>query len=72
ASVERRRYRADEPLFLTRREDTLLEARAAIDYTGWYRWHVNPYVQWSDNRSNIVINDYDRWMAGLEVRRDFR
>ncbi|RMG50272.1 MAG: DUF560 domain-containing protein, partial [Gammaproteobacteria bacterium] len=33
ASVERRRYRADEPLFLTRREDTLLEARAAIDYT---------------------------------------
>ena len=71
-SAERRVYRAEEPLFLRKRSDTLLEARAAIDYTGWHKWHVNPYLQWYDNRSNIVINEYDRWLVGLEVRRDFR
>jgi tetratricopeptide (TPR) repeat protein len=71
-NYERRSYGADEPLFFETRNDKFLDLRLALDYTGWRKWSVMPYLSYHKNNSNIVINDYDRWIGAVEIRRDFR
>ena len=71
-ALEQRRYRDEEPLFETRREDTWLRARAGVDYIGIRNWHVNPFIAWDDNQSTIELNRYERWRVGVSLRRDFR
>jgi len=70
--LEQRRYHDEEPLFLERREDTWVRARAGVDYIGIKNWHVNPYVAWDDNQSTIELNRYERWRLGISLRRDFK
>ncbi len=71
-ALEQRRYRDEEPLFLTRREDIWLRVRAGVDYIGIRNWHVNPFIAWDDNQSTIDLNRYERWRVGVSLRRDFR
>jgi hypothetical protein len=35
-------------------------------------WTLTPAAAWTDNRSNIVINDYSRWVLSLTARVEFR
>ena len=35
-------------------------------------WTLIPSVSYTSNKSNIIINDYSRWVLSLNARIDFR
>ncbi len=72
ASYEDRRYRGPDPLFLYKRHDQQSDVRLGANYNFARNWTVTPSAAWTDNRSNIVINDYSRWILSLTARYDFR
>ena len=71
-SVEQRRYRGNDPLFLNARRDTQLDIKVGANYVIGRNWLVTPAISYTDNRSSIVINDYSRWVVGATLRYDFR
>jgi hypothetical protein len=72
ASYEERRYGGPDPLFLVNRRDRELQARAAVRYDVDRNWSVSPAIAYTDNRSNIVVSDYDRTVYSISLRYDFR
>ncbi len=70
-SFEYRRYNGVEPLFLVRRQDDQYDARIGLTYTFAPKWSVTPQVAYTNNVSNIELNEYDRTVASVSVRRDF-
>lgn len=71
ASVEQRDYGGPDPLFLKTRDDTQKDLRLGITYRPVQLWSVTPQVSYTDNSSNIIINDFDRTVVSVTVRRDF-
>ncbi len=71
AGYSRKRFTSDHRRFLTNREDERFRLRAGLRYTPAKRWTVRPEVSYTDNESNIVLNDYERTMLSLTIRRDF-
>ncbi len=61
----------DDPLFLRERSDDFVLARAGLVYRLAKGWSVRPEIQYSNNSSNIVINDFDRWQTFVTVRNQF-
>ncbi len=70
-SAEMRKYGGDDPLFLVRREDEQYDATIGVNYALAPKWSLRPQVSYTDNRSNIVINRYDRTLAQISLRHDF-
>jgi tetratricopeptide (TPR) repeat protein len=70
-SYEYRRYNGVEPLFLVRRQDDQYDARIGLTYVFAPKWSVTPQVAYTNNQSNIQLNEYDRTIASVAVRRDF-
>lgn len=64
-------YGADDPLFLTERSDDFVLLRTGLIYKLADGWTVRPEIQYSNNSSNIVINDFDRWQTFVTVRNQF-
>jgi tetratricopeptide (TPR) repeat protein len=72
ASYEQRRYGGPDPFFLVDRHDREFQARAAANYAIDRNWSVTPALAYTDNRSNIVVNDYERFILSVTVRYEFR
>jgi outer membrane protein len=72
ASYEARRYGGPDPLFLVDRHDKELQARLGATYSMTRHWSFTPAIAYTNNKSNIVIYDYDRWIASITARYDFR
>jgi len=71
ASYEYRRYDGIEPLFLVRREDNQVDARLGLAYLVAPSWTLTPQVAYTYNFSNVQLNEYDRAVASISIRRDF-
>ncbi len=73
ASVEAeyRNYGGTDPTFLKSRDDRRYRAVLGLDYHVAENWKVSPEISYTRNASNIVINDYDRTVVSLTLRRDF-
>jgi tetratricopeptide (TPR) repeat protein len=70
-SLEMRRYGGQDPTFMTTRRDTQYDLRVAVDYAPAAKWTISPAVSYTRNSSNIILNDYDRTVLSISVRRDF-
>jgi hypothetical protein len=68
---EDRSYGGADPLFLVERHDKELQLRIAAPYSFSRSWSVIPAVTYTDNRSNIVVNAYQRTITSLSLRHDF-
>jgi len=72
ASVEKRTYGGNDPLFLVEREDTQVDASVVLNYTiRATKWSLRPQLTFTDNDSNIDIYTFRRTVAQLGLRRDF-
>lgn len=72
ASLERRYYGGADPLFLLTRGDTQTDFRLGVNYRPATGWVITPFAAYTRNGSNISIYEYDRWIAQVSVRREFR
>jgi outer membrane protein len=70
-AFEQRDYDGDDPIFLRTRDDTQFIISGGVEYTPAERWQVRPSISYTNTDSNIVINDYDRIVAGLDVTMRF-
>jgi tetratricopeptide (TPR) repeat protein len=70
ASVEKRRYNGDDPFFLVRREDKQYSASAGLRFTPRKNVSLTPQVTWTDNRSNISLNQFDRAVVSILFRQE--
>ena len=65
------RYGGADPLFLKRRRDHFLFARAGLEYELDGNWSLRPEIQFSRNDSNLAINKFDRWQPFITIRNQF-
>jgi tetratricopeptide (TPR) repeat protein len=65
------RYGGADPLFLKRRRDHFLFARAGLEYKLDKNWSLRPEIQYSRNDSNLAINKFDRWQPFITIRNQF-
>jgi hypothetical protein len=70
-SFEQRDYGGDDPIFLRTRDDTQLIVSTGLEFAASENWMVRPNVSYTNNDSNIPINDYDRIVAGVDVTMRF-
>jgi outer membrane protein len=71
-AYEDRKHGGPDPFFLATRHDKEVQLRFAAPYAFDRQWSVVPVVSYTDNRSNIVVNAYDRVIVSLSMRYDFR
>ncbi len=64
-------YGGDDPLFNKTRQDHFVFIRAALAYSLTDNWSITPELQYIHNDSNILINDFDRWLTLITVRTKF-
>jgi len=69
-SVEQRNYHGPDPLFRVTRKDTKGDLSVGLNFVPAKKWTITPGITLTRNRSNIVVNDYNRAMIGVTVRRD--
>lgn len=70
-SYQYNRYGDQDPLFLEKRKDDFVFARAALEYDITTSWLVRPEIQYTHNASTLDINDFDRWQALVTIRNQF-
>ena len=70
ASGERREYGGPDPLFLVTREDTQYSASGGLIFVPKKNLRITPQISWTDNRSNIDINQFDRVIFQVTLRQD--
>ncbi len=66
-----RKFDDDHRIFLKRRKDDRYQVRLGLRYKPVKKWTIKPEISYTDNDSNIVLNDYDRTLYSVTVRRDF-
>lgn len=71
ASFEQRDYGGPDPLFLRTRDDTQKDFRLGFTYRPAHQWQVTPQISYTDTSSNIAINDFERTVVSVTVRREF-
>lgn len=71
ASLEERSYGGQDPLFLVGRKDTQTDLRVGVSYILAQHWSITPQLGYTRNDSNVIINDYDRTIFSVTLRRDF-
>ncbi len=69
-SVERRKYGGPDPSFGYDRKDTQYNAGAGLIYTPKKNLHFTPQIIWTDNRSNIPLDKFDRTIYQIIFRQD--
>jgi tetratricopeptide (TPR) repeat protein len=70
ASAERRKYGGPEPFFGYDRKDTQYGAGAGLIYTPKKNLHFTPQIIWTDNRSNVPFDKFDRTIYQIIFRQD--
>ncbi|HTJ97882.1 MAG TPA: surface lipoprotein assembly modifier [Rhodocyclaceae bacterium] len=71
ASYEDRRYGGTDPAFLVTRNDQQLNLNVGATYQLKKNWKLTGQYSYTDQRSNIDINAYDRDVISATVRYDF-
>jgi len=71
-SYEDRKYLGVDPLFRATRHDKEENLRLSAAYALTPNTTITPAISYTDNRSNLVINAYDRTMVSVSLRYDFR
>lgn len=71
ASAEKRQYGGPDPLFLVEREDEQYAAAGGVHFVPRRNLRLTLQAHWTDNRSNLDINEFDRWLVSLMFRHDF-
>ena len=66
-----RDFDADSSLFEETREDERWNIRLGVEITRFADWTIKPELAYTDNQSNLEINDYDRSVFSLTFRRHF-
>lgn len=69
-SGETREYGGQDPSFLVTREDDQYNASAGLHFIPKKNVRVTPQATWTENTSNIPINEFDRWVVSLMLRLD--
>ena len=69
-SAERRKYGGPDPFFNVDRKDTQYSASGGLIFVPLKNVHITPQVSWTDNRSNISINQFDRVIYQVVYRQD--
>jgi len=70
ASGERRKYGGPDPFFLVDRKDTQYSASGGLIFVPKKNLRITPQISWTDNRSNIDINQFDRVIYQITLRQD--
>ncbi len=70
ASGERRKYGGPDPFFLVDRKDTQYSASGGLIFVPKKNLRIMPQVSWTDNKSNIDINQFDRVIYQIILRQD--
>jgi len=70
-SVERRNYSGQDSIFLITRNDTQFNVAFGVNYSPAKDWKITPQISLTRNNSNIAINEYNRELYSVTVRRDF-
>jgi hypothetical protein len=70
-SFERRRYGGPEPLFFVEREDEQTDAILGVSYLLRSGTTALAQIAYTDNRSNVPLNDFDRAVTSLSLRFNF-
>lgn len=70
-SYEQRKYGGLEPLFLVEREDKQTDAVLGLSYLWRPSTTVLAQVAYTDNRSNVPLNDFDRTVSSVSLRFNF-
>jgi len=71
ASYEQREYGAPEPLFAVVRKDEQVDMIAGVSYLWRPSTTVLAQVAYTDNRSTIPLNDFDRTVSSVALRFNF-
>lgn len=71
ASYEQRKYDGPEPLFFIVREDRQTDVLAGLSYLVRPGTTVLAQVTYTDNSSNIPLNDFDRVISSVALRFNF-
>jgi tetratricopeptide (TPR) repeat protein len=69
-SAERRKYGGPEPFFGYDRKDTQYGAGTGVIYTPMKNLHLTPQIIWTDNRSNVPFDKFDRTIYQIIFRHD--
>ena len=69
-SAERRLYGGPDPYFLDDRADTQYSASAGLIFVPKKNLRITPQVSWTDNKSNIEIDQFDRVIYQITLRQD--
>jgi hypothetical protein len=70
-SYEQRKYGGIEPLFLVEREDEQTDAVLGVSYLWRPGTTVLAQVAYTDNQSNVPLNDFDRTVSSVALRFNF-
>ncbi len=70
-SYQYSRYGADDLLFQERRRDHFILTRVGVNYGLSKSWYVLPEIQYLNNDSSLIINDFDRWQIFVSIRNNF-
>jgi tetratricopeptide (TPR) repeat protein len=65
-------YRAENPSFLVVRRDQRSDVELSLQYALAQALTARLGVTWTEQRSNIAINEFDRHEFWLSIRREFR
>jgi hypothetical protein len=70
ASAERRMYGGPDPFFLVDREDTQYSASGGLIFVPKKNVRITPQVSWTNNVSNIEIDQFSRAIYQVVFRQD--
>lgn len=69
--VESRDNDENDPAFLTNRKDKQYDASLGARFVPTRNWSIKPQFSYTRNDSNIKINDFERKVISINVRKDF-
>ena len=70
-SYEQRDNDANDPFFLTKRQDDQYDALVSLRYIPAPSWSIRPQFSYTNNNSNIELNSFERKVISVNVRKDF-
>jgi hypothetical protein len=70
-AYEHRDYEGLQPLLIKPREDHQMDLNVGLRYLPGHNFTIKPQLSYIDNHSNSTLYDFDRWIASINIRKDF-
>lgn len=61
----------NDPIFLKKRKDKQYDFSLGLNYIPARDWVIRPQFNYTNNKSNIDLNEFDRKIISINVRKDF-